>query len=80
MKYNMAEKPKTQKTKELLEDTNQNWQIVIFVVFIIFVASYKVATQYSLFDFSIFLMIVPIMVALFFLMLIFYSFMRQHEI
>ncbi|MCK5176567.1 MAG: hypothetical protein KAQ92_02475 [Candidatus Aenigmarchaeota archaeon] len=71
---------KTEKTKELLEDTNQNWQIVILVVFIIFVASYKVATKYSLFDFSIFLMIVPIMVALFFLMLIFYSFMKQHEI
>ena len=79
MKYNMIQK-KTEKTKELLEDTNQNWQIVILVVFIIFVASYKVATKYSLFDFSIFLMIVPIMVALFFLMLIFYSFMKQHEI
>ena len=76
----MVTKPKTEKTKELLEDTNQNWQIVIFVTFVIFIAGYKVATKYSLFDFSVFLMIVPIMVALFFLMLIFYSFMRHHEV
>lgn len=66
-------------SEELFEDTNQNWFYVMMVAFIIFAFGYKIARDSTFFDLSIFLIIVPIMVAMFFLMMIFYHFMRRHE-
>ncbi|RLG14688.1 MAG: hypothetical protein DRN66_01420 [Candidatus Nanohalarchaeota archaeon] len=64
---------------DLLKDTNQNWLIIVAVVVIIITLSYKIFRDYSLFDFSIFLIILPVMLALFFLMLFFYKYMEEYK-
>ena len=66
--------------RQLLDDTNHSEAIVVIVGLSLLFVTHKILQDYFFFDFSTFMIIIPVMVGLFFVMLIFYSFSRQHEI
>ena len=66
--------------EELLDDTNHSEAVAVFVGITLLFLVHKLLRDYFFLDFSMFVLIIPVMVGLFFIMLIFYSFSRQHEI